>query len=108
MIEAHEQPIRKVFSSDFEFQIPDYQRPYRWGNDQTLQLLEDLEETLDRVMGDDPYFLGSLVLVSRGASKYDVIDGQQRLTTLTILFAVLRDLASGQLRDDLSGRVLEP
>lgn len=107
-IEAHEQPFRKIFSSDFEFEIPDYQRPYRWGKEQALQLLEDLQECLERGDGDDPYFLGSLVLVRREGAKCDVIDGQQRLTTTTILFAVLRDLATGRLKDDLADRVLEP
>lgn len=77
---AHEHPLRKIFSSDFEFKIPEYQRPYRWGTDQALQLLDDLEETSDRG-GDEPYFLGSLVLVEQDDGSFDVIDGQQRLTT---------------------------
>lgn len=104
---AHEHPLIKVFSSDYEFRIPDYQRPYRWGTDQALQLLDDLVETLDRE-DDEPYFLGSLVLVQQSPTRYDVIDGQQRLTTLTLLFAVLRDLSSGQFAGDLSALVLEP
>ncbi|MDJ0491338.1 DUF262 domain-containing HNH endonuclease family protein [Rhodococcus qingshengii] len=105
---AHEHPLRKIFSSDFEFKIPEYQRPYRWGTDQALQLLDDLEETLDR--GDDePYFLGSLVLVERADASFDVIDGQQRLTTLTLLFSVLRDLVEGdEFARNLSARVLDP
>ncbi|MBM9460837.1 DUF262 domain-containing protein [Nocardioides sp. zg-536] len=92
-LDAENLPLEKVFSSDFEFYIPRYQRPYAWGSDQTLQLLEDLEEALDR--GDDEaYFLGSVVLVKKkGVAQAEVIDGQQRLTTLTILMAVLRDLA---------------
>lgn len=105
---AHQHPLRKVFSSDFQFAIPDYQRPYRWGEDQALQLLEDLEETLER---DDtePYFLGSLVLVQQSEHLFEVIDGQQRLTTLTILFAVLRDLVEGdEFSRNLAARVLDP
>ncbi|WP_405180618.1 DUF262 domain-containing protein [Nocardia sp. NBC_01377] len=105
---AHEHPLRKIFSSDFEFKIPEYQRPYRWGKDQALQLLDDLEETLDR--GDEePYFLGSLVLVERDDTAFDVIDGQQRLTTLTLLFSVLRDLVKGEeFARNLGARVLDP
>lgn len=105
---AHEHPLRKVFSSDFEFRIPDYQRAYRWGTEQALQLLDDLEETLDR--GDqEPYFLGSLVLVAHDQAAYDVIDGQQRLTTLTILFAVLRDLVEDEeFARNLAATVLDP
>ena len=106
-LSAHEYPLRKVFSSDYEFHIPEYQRPYRWGVDHVLQLLSDLEEALDRGEAE-PYFLGSLVLVRRADSTFEVIDGQQRLTTLTILFAVLRDLADEEIAAELSELVLEP
>ncbi|MFB8229431.1 DUF262 domain-containing protein [Cellulosimicrobium sp. NPDC055967] len=104
---AQEHPLRKVFSSDYEFEIPDYQRPYRWGTDQALQLLDDLEESLERDP-DDPYFLGSLVLVQRSETQFDVIDGQQRLTTLSLLFSILRDLSSGKFAGELADLVLEP
>lgn len=103
---AHEHPLYKVFSSDFDFSVPDYQRPYRWGTEQALQLLEDLEESFDRDP-NEPYFLGSLVLVQQDERSFDVIDGQQRLTTLTILFAVLRELTNGDLSADLSALIFE-
>ena len=92
-LEAREVPLHKIFCSDYDFRIPDYQRPYAWETEQAGQLLSDLEEALLRGNGE-PYFLGSVVLVkdSRAAAA-EVIDGQQRLTTLTILLAVLRDLA---------------
>jgi hypothetical protein len=94
-LKAHEHPLNKVFSSDFDFVIPNYQRPYAWGDEQTGQLLDDLSAALGR-SADEPYFLGSLVLVQPHEDKptVEVIDGQQRLTTLSILFAVLRDLAT--------------
>lgn len=104
---AHEHSLRKVFSSDYEFEIPDYQRAYRWGTDEALQLLDDLNESLERDPGD-PYFLGSLVLVQKSETEFDVIDGQQRLTTLTILFSVLRDLSAGKFAQELGDLVLEP
>ncbi|MFJ4842835.1 DUF262 domain-containing protein [Streptomyces sp. NPDC088746] len=92
-LEARELPLHKVFCSDYDFRIPDYQRPYAWQAEQAQQLLADLEEALLRGDGE-PYFLGSLVLVKDSrAAEADVIDGQQRLTTLTILLAVMRDLA---------------
>lgn len=108
-LDAGEYPLRKIFSSDFEFRIPDYQRPYSWGREQALQLLDDLEGSLDRDT-DEPYFLGSIVLVKEGSSpEAEVIDGQQRLTTLSILFSVLRDLTGNhQLAGELSEFVLEP
>ena len=91
-LSAEEVKLGKVFTSDYDFTIPDYQRPYAWGRDETLQLLDDLESALHRDT-DEPYFLGSIVLVKEKESPAaEVIDGQQRLTTLTILFSVLREL----------------
>ncbi|MFD6106959.1 DUF262 domain-containing protein, partial [Nocardia salmonicida] len=100
---------RKIFSSDYEFTIPDYQRPYAWGKEQALQLLDDLEGSLARDT-DEPYFLGSIVLVKVGSdARAEVIDGQQRLTTLSILFAVLRDLTdNSKLGAELAKVVVEP
>jgi len=108
-LEAHEVPLHKVFCSDYDFRIPDYQRPYAWEAEQAAQLLDDLIEVLER-NDDEPYFLGSVVLVKRkDASDAEVIDGQQRLTTLTILLAVLRDLTSDDgLRVDLERMIVEP
>jgi hypothetical protein len=106
---AHEVALVKIFCSDYDFRIPDYQRPYSWGEEQALQLIDDLVDALDRP-GDEPYFLGSIVLVEGGApSEFDVIDGQQRLTTLTILLAVLRELATTDgLAAELGRMIIEP
>ncbi|ORB76849.1 DUF262 domain-containing protein, partial [Mycobacterium timonense] len=98
-----------LFTAEYDFTIPDYQRPYAWGKDETLQLLDDLQGSLDRDT-DEPYFLGSVVLVKeKGIPASEVIDGQQRLTTLTILFAVLRDLATDPgLQADIHKFIEEP
>ena len=108
-LEAHEVPLHKVLGSDYDFWIPDYQRPYAWEVEQARQLLDDLVDAVDRD-DDEPYFLGSMVLVKRdGAANSEVIDGQQRLTTLTILLAIVRDLASpGGIRDSLDKMIVEP
>lgn len=93
-LNAAEINLGKLFSEDYDFVIPKYQRPYAWGTEQALQLLDDLSEALDRNT-DEPYFLGSVVLVKNQSDPYaEVIDGQQRLTTLTLLFAVIRDLVT--------------
>ena len=72
---------------------------YSWGKRQLDQLWSDVVE-LERTLGDDPkasHFIGSLVLDSSpdfgaiGVNKFLVVDGQQRLTTLTLLLAALRD-----------------
>ena len=108
-IHAAEQPLNQIFSPQFEFSIPDYQRPYAWGGEQAGQLLSDIMEAQQR-NPEEPYFLGSLVLVKEeGNPKADVIDGQQRLTTLTILLAVLRELSGNpQVRSEMHEYIVEP
>ncbi|PYE52017.1 DUF262 domain-containing protein [Deinococcus yavapaiensis] len=89
-IHGAEYPVQKIFSDDFTFTIPLYQRPYSWTTEQAGELLEDLLTALDNAQ--EPYFLGSIVLIKTdGRADAEVIDGQQRLTTLTILLAALRD-----------------
>lgn len=104
-IKATEKPIMDVFDDKFIFQIPPYQRPYAWTTDETGDLLDDLiyaVRGLEKLEEIPPYFLGSIVLIKDGASPTaDVIDGQQRLTTLTILLCVLRELSNGKIRDEL-------
>ena len=91
-IQASEKPASKIFSNDYAFVIPNFQRPYSWGTEQAGELLDDLIlAAFDG--GDKPYFMGSIVLVkAEGDPSAEVIDGQQRLITLTILLAVLRHL----------------
>ena len=91
-LEASELFLSKVLGDDYVFEIPSYQRPYAWEREQVVQLIEDIDAAIAH-RSDEPYFLGSLVIVRRPDGRSaDVIDGQQRLTTLTILLAVIRDL----------------
>jgi uncharacterized protein with ParB-like and HNH nuclease domain len=84
--------VLKIFSdSDSYFQVPDYQRPYSWDDEQIEQLWDDIITA--KADGEKTYFLGPVILINRiQDGYYEVVDGQQRLTTLTILFCVLRDL----------------
>ena len=93
-ITASEKNLNSVFSDAHLFEIPSYQRPYSWDTEQVGALLSDLLDAMER---DDetPYFLGSIVLIKEDdSSKSEVVDGQQRLTTLSILFCVLRELST--------------
>jgi hypothetical protein len=99
-IKASEQNLNAVFSDDYLFEIPVYQRPYAWDTEQVDDLLDDLLYAMRRD-GDEPYFLGSIVLIKGDDANCQVVDGQQRLTTLTMLLCVLRDLADGQVKIDL-------
>jgi Uncharacterized conserved protein len=80
------------------FRVPEYQRPYVWGNDQVTELLDDVFKS-HQSNPDSEYFLGSMVLQKKEKNddstqyiEYDLLDGQQRLTTLFLIFAVIRDL----------------
>jgi uncharacterized protein with ParB-like and HNH nuclease domain len=91
------QPILKLFTnSDSLYQIPDYQRPYSWTDEQVEKLWDDLISAFDNNLKDSTadvnYFLGSIITVPGDKGFQDVIDGQQRITTLMILFCVIRDL----------------
>ena len=101
-INAGEIPIVSVFDDKYRFEIPDYQRPYSWTSEQAGELLDDLLYasqdigSIDSVNDHSPYFLGSIVIIKGGdmEPRAEVVDGQQRITTLTILFCALRELAS--------------
>lgn len=77
--------IDNLFNENVQYVIPIYQRNYAWSDAERAQLLEDM---LDVVNTEKEYFLGSLVVYERDDAVYEVIDGQQRLTTLFILLAV--------------------
>lgn len=89
--------LSKVFSSDYEYIIPDYQRPYSWGVEETEALFDDLygfwKGEFENRAQENQYFLGSIVLEKQESRpKAHVIDGQQRLTTLTIFLSILASL----------------
>ncbi|GAA9998228.1 hypothetical protein VN1070_00990 [Helicobacter pylori] len=78
-----------VVGNDTYYQIPIYQRPYQWGEEQCKELLNDLFENYED-HGEDDYFCGSLVFIqSDKDNKTDIVDGQQRLSTFILLAKVL-------------------
>src|SRR4051812_48698373 len=73
--------------------VPDYQRSYSWTKDETRELWDDVirfEARLSAEPGADEYFLGSLVAF-RARRDLTLLDGQQRLATVTVLLAAIRD-----------------
>ncbi|MCX7165111.1 MAG: DUF262 domain-containing HNH endonuclease family protein [Rhodocyclales bacterium] len=93
-LEAHDKLIREIFEGSYKFEIPDYQRPYAWTTEQAEELFNDLIAAMQdarRAGATSQYFLGSIVLIKNDREpKSFVVDGQQRLTTLTMLFSALR------------------
>lgn len=74
-----------LFNSNDKYIVPLYQRAYSWSFKEIEQLIDDLMD-----FSEDEYYLGSLIVYKRN-DCYEVIDGQQRLTTLYILFDVLKN-----------------
>lgn len=107
-ISGSEYPLSKIFSSEFDYVIPSYQRPYAWTIDQAGELIEDLLDFYKEEK-EDTYFLGSIVLIKEdGKPHSEVIDGQQRLTSLTILLASITTELKGELRSDFESYIREP
>src|SRR5258708_5325891 len=85
--------IGALLSQDSFFRVPEYQRPFSWDTDNFDDLIDDIVSANK----DQEYFLGTIVLhhlVAEG--HYDIVDGQQRLTSVMILLACLRDLVEGE------------
>src|SRR5258706_16196710 len=84
-IESLDQEIRTLLSSGY-YRIPRFQRPYSWTR-------ENIQDFWDDVVRDNPtdYFIGSMVVFKDGQQRFGVVDGQQRLATIMILLAVLRN-----------------
>jgi translation initiation factor 2 beta subunit (eIF-2beta)/eIF-5 len=108
IIKASEKNIEKVFCNDYLFEIPVFQRPYAWETEQVDDLLDDLLFAMRR--GDDePYFLGNIVLIKGDDPNSKVVDGQQRLTTLTMLLCVLRELEEdSEVKSELDAYIRQP
>lgn len=110
---AKEQSLAKIFSDDYVFTIPGYQRPYAWGREQAQELLDDLMAALAsapaQLADGAPYFLGSIVLIkAESMPEATVVDGQQRLTTLTLLLSAIRAaVGDGELQKDITGCIYE-
>ena len=82
-IDLKEIKIGGIFN-ETQYIIPIYQRNYAWKESQILQLLYDIKDSEDK-----NYYLGSLVVFKRENGDFEVIDGQQRLTTLYIILKAL-------------------
>jgi uncharacterized protein with ParB-like and HNH nuclease domain len=101
---ASETKLRSLINGTMQYVVPLFQRPYSWSEKQWKTLWTDI---LDQSAHDDgrPHFFGSIVTtpaksVPQGVGKYLLIDGQQRLTTIQVLLAAIRDSAgrSGDLK----------
>ena len=110
-IEAKELQLVSIFGENYRFEIPEYQRPYAWTTEEAGELLDDLLHAMGNAedVGDvPPYFLGSIVIIKNGLQPLaQIVDGQQRITTLTILFCALRELAAERDKSGIDRYVYE-
>lgn len=97
-IENHKYSIEEAFRECF-YIVPDYQREYVWTDKEVHQLLDDINDEIEGHSAKE-YFIGT-ILVSPGPQKnhYEVIDGQQRLTTFFLLLCALRHLFRGESQE---------
>ncbi|WQV20786.1 DUF262 domain-containing protein [Helicobacter pylori] len=103
-IESNDLNLRDILKEELYYQIPIYQRPYQWTEENCEKLLDDLFEYYEKDRESD-YFCGSLVLIlinedPKKAKTYDIVDGQQRLSTFILLAKVLADLYSEHLTEE--------
>lgn len=77
--------------TDKMLQVPYYQREYSWKDTHVQELFDDLRRAIEN--GGRDYFLGSIVACRLGDGKFEIVDGQQRLATTTILLGAMRDYA---------------
>ncbi|WP_410636017.1 DUF262 domain-containing protein [Amycolatopsis sp. cmx-4-83] len=110
-IQAAEHTVGEIFDDAYQFTIPRYQRPYAWTTEQAGEMFDDLlaaSRSRDSLSESDPYFLGSIVLVkAEKQALAEVVDGQQRLTTLTVLYSVLREQVSPEFAASLEKRIFQ-
>lgn len=86
------QTLRQLLGNGLTYRVPRFQRDYSWTQDEWEDLWQDIQETM-RPGGELAHYMGYLVLQSQDNRSFDVIDGQQRLTTLSLLaLAVLKCL----------------
>ncbi len=106
-IESNDLNLRDILKDELYYQIPIYQRPYQWTEENCEKLLDDLFFNYEDDRESD-YFCGSLVLIVIGtdsetnAETYDIVDGQQRLSTFILLAKVLATLYNNENNEVLN------
>ena len=80
--------VRELLSGKTTYLVPMYQRNYAWGEGQIKQLIQDVVDSKLRNVKN--YYIGTLVVYVRKDERLEVIDGQQRFTTLSLILAYLK------------------
>ena len=96
--------VQEVLDGADLYKIPIYQRNYAWGDKEITQLIQDIADYISDEKEKNNYYIGSLIVYLRNEDKrnqfYETIDGQQRLTTLSILVAVIKNIYNSEVNLD--------
>lgn len=99
-IEVSIRLFHKLFDKRRTIVVPEYQRPYIWGKEKAEELLKDLEEYFITGTSSNPYYMGTvLYFFNKKEGHYEIIDGQQRITTLLIIQKILTEVQLPEFQD---------
>lgn len=108
-LNVNQRTVQQLFSENSsDFLIPDYQRPYAWTEEECLILWDDIfsfafpDNNYLKFDSSDEYFLGPIVIFKNSDHKLEVIDGQQRLTTLMLLLRAFYKAYGSNMQDEKS------
>ena len=104
---AEFKPVRELFAkTGTQFEVPGYQRGYEWGQKERRDLWLDVQRIGEEV---DQHYLGNIILLKTDSAGrvYEIVDGQQRITTLTLLVMAIRDTKPFQNDTDIDRRIEE-
>ncbi|MBQ6110851.1 MAG: DUF262 domain-containing protein [Synergistaceae bacterium] len=108
-LNVNQRTVQQLFSENSsDFLIPDYQRPYAWTEEECLILWDDIfsfafpDNNYSKFDSSDEYFLGPIVIFKNSDHKLEVIDGQQRLTTLMLLLRAFYKAYGSNMQDEKS------
>jgi len=111
-LSATEDTVEQVLTRNYRYTVPDYQRRYSWGEEQWGALWADLNS----IRSDSTHFLGSVVLIERPGglnelNKLEIVDGQQRIGTITVLLSLMREkyyeLGESEQAEDIENQYLK-
>lgn len=111
-LSATEDTVEQVLTRNYRYTVPDYQRQYSWGEEQWGALWADLNS----IRSDSTHFLGSIVLIERPGglnelNKLEIVDGQQRIATITVLLGLMREkyyeLGESEQAEDIENQYLK-
>lgn len=103
-MKAEEKTINNILTNT-KYVIPSYQRPYSWSSDNAIQLIDDIFSSFKE--GTKEYFIGSIICIEKVPDVYEVVDGQQRLTTIGIILAALKcHVSNKDIENDLQQKII--